>query len=565
MKHVSRTLALILLALPILAGSTLAQTGPVITIIRLGQDSGGNDDVDFLGFKNEIAAYSMSTTSCNPGTVEVAWDNSDHPVIAQNFFRLKDGRFEQIGQSWLKHGFCAVNESGCGSCQATSCDTLGLGCADTYSASLNDGSNGGPKYTVNPTTGVHIDPHPSPTGPAPIAGRLQVHKPDIDPAQNAGAVFFAEGQYVSAHIQTTDNGHLASSWRKLEVLAVNTVNGIGPTVVSECAPYAWQSEDPQVVVTEFVNQDEGGAGYHGYYTLGYRVTDLGGGTGRYDCVVYNQTSGRAAGSLAGPLGSNVAISNVFFNDVDYHSGEPYDGTDWVATNGGNVFTWQTAEDYNTNPDANALRWGTMYSFGFDCNAAPVASLVDVSMFKPGPGTDVLQVAAMVPGDGGTVGLAYCFGDPGVGTPCPCSNDNDGSVPGSGCANGAFASGATLVGRGVASLSADTLVLTATGLHPLNSGLYCQANNDLSPGNVWGDGLQCAGGQLKRLGVRFSDASGASDTSAWATPISVKAGNILPGDTKRYQLWYRDTSGGQPCGVGVNDFNATNGYAITWGV
>jgi len=161
------------------------------------------------------------------------------------------------------------------------------------------------------------------------------------------------------------------------------------------------------------------------------------------------------------------------------------------------------------------------------------------------------------------GVGFCFGD-GTGTACPCGNNNDGSVPGSGCANGAFASGAKLGGSGVASLSADTLVLSATGLDPSNSGLYFQANNDLTPGLVWGDGLQCAGGQLKRLGVRFSSAAGASDTSAWATPISVKAGNILAGDTKRYQLWYRDNSGGQPCGVGVNDFNATNGYAVTWG-
>ena len=38
---------------------------------------------------------------------------------------------------------------------------------------------------------------------------------------------------------------------------------------------------------------------------------------------------------------------------------------------------------------------------------------------------------------------YCFGDPGSGTPCPCGNDNDGSVPGSGCANGVFTSGAQL--------------------------------------------------------------------------------------------------------------------------
>jgi len=157
------------------------------------------------------------------------------------------------------------------------------------------------------------------------------------------------------------------------------------------------------------------------------------------------------------------------------------------------------------------------------------------------------------------GVPYCFGDPGSDTPCPCGNDNDGSVPGSGCGNGVFTSGAQLTGSGVASLGADTLVLATAGLEPNNSGLYFQANNDLSPGNLWGDGLQCAGGQLKRLGVRFSDGSGNSDTSGFALPISVKAGNVQAGDTKYYQCWYRNPQY-SPC---LSDFNASNGYAVTW--
>jgi hypothetical protein len=159
---------------------------------------------------------------------------------------------------------------------------------------------------------------------------------------------------------------------------------------------------------------------------------------------------------------------------------------------------------------------------------------------------------------GGPGTGYCFGD-GSGAACPCGNNNDGSVFGAGCANGIFASGAQLTGSGLASLGTDTLILATTGTQPSNSGLYFQANNDLSPGNVWGDGLQCAGGQLKRLGVRFSDVNGYSDTSGYAYTISSKAGNIAPGDTKYYQCWYRNPNG-SPCG---SDFNASNGYAVTW--
>ncbi len=542
----------------ILAAAAQAQVGPAITVIHVGKDSGGFDDFQYYGQFGGIAAYSMATTSCNPGTIPANWDDDDHPVIAQNMFRLADGRFEQLGQSWLKHGFCAVNQNGCGTCQNTDCDSLGLGCADTYSSSLNDGFDGGPKYLVNATTGTHIDPHPDPTGPSTIRGRLQVAVADIDPAQNPGARYFVESQYVSEHTASFGNGEIANSWRPLQVNSVAGIQGGGATVVGECAPYAWQAEDPQVVVTEIVNTHEGGGGLHGHYTLGHRVTDLGGGTFRYDYVLYNRTSERSAGSFAVPLGASVNVTNLFFNDVDYHSGEPFDGTDWVPTHGGNVFTWQTAQDHATDAYANALRWGTMYSFGFDADAPPVAGSVEIGMFAPGGGSDVLVAAAMVPDGGPAVGTGYCFGD-GSGTPCPCSNDNDGSVPGSGCANGVHASGALLTGSGTASLSNDTLVLTTVNAEPGNSGLYFQANNDLSPGIVWGDGLQCAGGGLKRLQVRFADATGMSSTTIG---ISAKAGNITVGDTRFYQCWYRNPLN-PPCGAGMNDFNASNGYAITW--
>ena len=158
------------------------------------------------------------------------------------------------------------------------------------------------------------------------------------------------------------------------------------------------------------------------------------------------------------------------------------------------------------------------------------------------------------------GHGFCFGDPGSGTPCPCSNDNDGSVPGSGCDNGHFSSGALLQGFGVASVSDDTLVLSVTGQEPLRAGLYFQAENAINgaDGIPFGDGLRCAGGALIRLQLRFADSAGASNTT-----IAIGAkGGVSAGQTKRYQHWYRSTNN-PPCGPGVNDFNLSNGYEITW--
>jgi len=154
------------------------------------------------------------------------------------------------------------------------------------------------------------------------------------------------------------------------------------------------------------------------------------------------------------------------------------------------------------------------------------------------------------------GVRYCFGDPGSGTPCPCGNDDDGLLPESGCANGASASGARLSGSGVASLTADTLALTCTGLEPGQAGLYFRADHDRSPGVPWGDGLSCAGGALKLLQLRIADGGGASGTTI---VISAKAGNVAAGDTRYYQCWYRNPTG-SPCGF---DFNASSGIAVSW--
>lgn len=148
------------------------------------------------------------------------------------------------------------------------------------------------------------------------------------------------------------------------------------------------------------------------------------------------------------------------------------------------------------------------------------------------------------------GLTFCFGD-GSGTPCPCRNSG---VAGAGCVN-STGFGAVLDAAGSISVSADTLVLEATGQSD-GFGLFVQARNAIRSGDgaTFGDGLRCVGGGIIRLEVRIS-----SDGETQTTTSIVTKGKISAGDTRRYQFLYRDHSG-SPCG---GRFNLTNGYELTW--
>src|SRR6185295_15286687 len=126
-----------------------AAVGPDVTVFAF-------TDIGNFVSANGFAAYSVGTRSCNRGDTPLNWcdqasgcapgaTTKDHPVIAQNLYRLKNGRFDQIGMSWLKHGFTSTNSttSGCAGATGQSCSSppaggnqLGVGCTDPYNSGL---------------------------------------------------------------------------------------------------------------------------------------------------------------------------------------------------------------------------------------------------------------------------------------------------------------------------------------------------------------------------------------------------------------------------------------------
>ena len=359
------------------------------------------------GTSGNITAYSVGTTSVNAGNTNLNWiaNGTNHPVIGQTMYRIYDGRIEMIGQSWLKHGFCAlqINSNCAAGCpgQGGCLSFLAPGCQDPYSAQRN-GSQSllGPKYQVNANTGQFSWPHPHP-GNGTIRGRLQVHNSDLGDSQS---VYLVEGQYVARDDAIAGNQDNNASYRLVHISSAPgyNINFIGgqSTQFKKQAIQAWKSHgngvnspDPDVSLTSLTDSDGG------LFILGSKVSDNGDGTWHYEYAIQNVNSHQSGASFTVPVGSGVTVTNIDFHDVDYHSGDGtggvnYDGTDWSNTAGPNSASWQTQTE-TENSSANALRWGTMYNYRFDADSGPVTVEATLGLYRGSP-PDTLSVTTHGP-------------------------------------------------------------------------------------------------------------------------------------------------------------------------
>jgi hypothetical protein len=260
----------------------------------------------------------------------------------------------------------------------------------------------GPKSEVNAATGKYVWPYTGQglTGDT-VYKRLQARTGDLDPALHPDARYFIEAQYVTRDDAVAGNHNNNASHR--EVLVDDGGGGpnlflTGETRRERPAILAWPELDPgvKVVVVDVPEDPPGCAAAEGRCArvfLGARVTDLGGGRWRYEYAIQNLTSDRSVGAFTVPLPETAQVTNVGFHDVDYHSGEPYDGADWPASVSSTSIAWATTP-FNDNPDANALRWGTLYNFRFDARVPPrPPAPVELVLFKPGSPAGVTVLAA----------------------------------------------------------------------------------------------------------------------------------------------------------------------------
>lgn len=383
------SLTVLVLILAASGPADAGSSGPDVAAIYLLDTVNKGGDGTFRG-------YAIGATACNVGTQPVQWcDNAggcglgttpaDHPVIAQNMYRLKDGRFDQIGASWLKHGFASANfpDAGCGAAcinPPLGLNQLGLGCIDTYNANTNAFRPLGRRSEVNAATGVFPMP---PGGGGSLTNeydqRLKVLQADLEPFPTSTR-YFVEGHFVTQDDALAGNGLNNAAFREVAVLAGSfNLSFLANTVREQAAIEVWPVIDPGVELVDVDTPSFPAERFH----AARKVTAVGPGLWHYEYAVHNMNSDRAADGFRVRFSGPTTFSAAGFHDVDAHSGEPYDTTDWPSSTIADSVVW-TAPAFTPAGNRNALRWGTLYNFWFDADRPPTDVVShSLRLFKAG--------------------------------------------------------------------------------------------------------------------------------------------------------------------------------------
>ncbi|GJM22923.1 MAG: hypothetical protein DHS20C15_28380 [Planctomycetota bacterium] len=371
-------------------------------------------------FPNGRAGLSMATTSCNLGTVNVPWLQAnnvlqeDHPGIGMNLFREADytvsgqsiSRFEQVGVSWVKHGFFALSNSQCIPCQNPSNGTfLGVGCSDTYGT----GNNGdrywlGPRSEWNPHLGTwdadnsFFDGTPAGdgfrnengSGNGSVDHRLEAFDSDLG---DTSANYYYEAIYLVRGDEDISNNigsrECFMNWNGFSWQFTTPSSG-NPLIEGPALSKHWGDTRVTQALQDDPNAVPGDPSDDGNVVLAVDVTDLGNGTWRYEYALYNWTLDRGVDSFSVPAFGPV--SDFYFHDTDQEA-----ANDWVPVVNGKNITW-TFPGVNLpgHKVAGPLEWGTVYNFGFTSIYPPATHDAALGIHEAGNGGDLLAVETRAP-------------------------------------------------------------------------------------------------------------------------------------------------------------------------
>jgi len=461
-----------------------AGAGPEAASVGAGLDLqlGGLQGLVVLGhqgrFPSGRTGLSLTTTACNVGTVEIPWQaamQTGHPGISMALYREQGGRFEQIGLSWMKHGFFAQSNSFCVPCSGTTDGTrLGIGCSDTYGSSTNGNRFWlGPRAEWNAFTatwdceGSYFDGLPvdcvrdeDGAGLDPVSHRLQAADADL---ASAGASYFYEAAYlVPGDVELANN----IGWRRCtfslqgqEFSASTPAPADGNPLVLGPAVLRW-GQKRTIAGLEPLD---------GRVVLAAQVTPLAGGLFRYEYALYNWTLHAQVSSFALPLASGLAADRSF-HDVD---GLP--ANDWGSVKQGGNLRWSwNGVVLPGDIVAGPLAFGMLDNFGFTCDRPPAVRDALLTLHAPGDGPALLAVETLGPAGlalgadppsppaGGSVRLEVVGGTAAGGAP----SDGTGGPPAGGSGGPTHA---VLLAVALDGLALPQPIVLAPGLLPLVGG------------------------------------------------------------------------------------------------
>ncbi len=370
----------------------------------IDMELGGLQSLVVLGHDGDFptgrTGFALTTIACNVGTVDIPWlrpMDEEHPGIGMALYRELDGRFEQVGVSWIKHGFFAQSNSSCTPCQSPGGGlALGVGCSDTYGS-----ANNGDRFWLGPRSewdahtaewtclgsffdGTPVDCERDEDGAttSDVDHRLEAF--DVDLA-NPGATYWYEAFYMVE--DDVDPWNNIASRRTVIVddggafFATTPTTQSGNPVVLGPAIQRWGQKR---TVADLLPDD-------GRVILAAQVTPLSGGLWRYEYALFNWSLDRRVESFAVPLSQGLA-SLMSFHDIDAHG-----DNDWVPAKSAGNLRWTFPGVFHAGHKvAGPLEFGTLYNFGFTSDRPPAVRDAVLAIHEDGPGGDLLLVETFAP-------------------------------------------------------------------------------------------------------------------------------------------------------------------------
>lgn len=151
---------------------------------------------------------------------------------------------------------------------------------------------------------------------------------------------------------------------------------------------------------------------------------------------------------------------------------------------------------------------------------------------------------------------YCGSTSDQPLPCPCGNSG---APGRGCGNSVNPLGAKCWANGTPSISADTLLISGSGMPFAASTTLVQGTSATAP-TPFGDGLRCVSGNQRRLYTRNCFAGNIQyGAGVPGTGLVSSTGGVVAPGTRYYQIFYRNA----PVYCTPSTTNTTNALAVAW--